>query len=162
MKIGSAKFDSASRLAGRPQPSKAVNGSTGAVAPKLQKPAGDVSSYSLPAKLEPYRPVFDKVGKKIARLPTPELQQKAIDRATNRLSKRLGGVATQEEIGKAVNEAVMFFSRATTTNDPQAYMMARGPVDGGRNTKQPGGLAERLNRDTFEILPYQPRRLSLS
>lgn len=167
MKIGSAPFASASRPAERPQLLKAVNGNAELAAAAERRP-GVVSTYPLPANLEPHRKMFDKAGFRISKLPTAELQQAAIERTADWFKRKLGNQATLEQINTALNRSVEYFSRrSTTTNDPQCLRAVHSVEEAARDPKSTG-LAQRPGRpqpwefqDVFEVLPtYQPVQLS--
>jgi hypothetical protein len=167
MKIDSPKFAPAPRTAERPQLSTTTtkSGNTGIVPTAAQpKPADtferagtggtsantgivptnlqktqSISTYSLPAHLEAHRATFDRYGEHIAKLPS-HVQPGAIERATDHLYRDLGDIATRDEIGKGLSEAVAFYSRGTTANDPQCYRVAV-PLDGAPDAGSARGTA---------------------
>jgi hypothetical protein len=100
----------------------AATGTSSIAIPKTQS----VTTYALPAHLEAHRATFDKYGEHIAKLPS-QVQPKAIDHAADSIFKDLGDIATLDEIRKGVTEAVAFYSRRTTTEEPMSYVMATEP-----------------------------------
>jgi hypothetical protein len=139
----------------KPTGTGSTSGNTGIVPPNLQKPTGtggtapttgtkptSVSTYALAPALEPHRATFDRVGSRIAKLPA-HIQEAAILRATNRLSKKYADIATPDQVGKGVREAVAYAGRSTTTEEPMSYVMRS--ADGAVNTaKDVGSLVGRV------------------
>jgi hypothetical protein len=99
---------------------KVNTGITGGV-----KPGGAMANvntdFKLSANLEPFRKTFDFAGRRISHLSTPELQQSAIERMSNKLFKKLGGLATQDEINAGLNAstAARMAYHPQEINDPQ-------------------------------------------
>ncbi|HYH97196.1 hypothetical protein [Hyalangium sp.] len=148
MKIESRKFAPAPRIAERPQPAPAAARNAGFV-PAAKRPADGFESasplaqrkgpgnvggagtkpgkpplnmdFELDPSLEKHRELFAKVGARISKLPTEELQAKALERATKRLSEKLGQPA--EKINTAAKASLMAAKGpgTTSTNDPQCY-----------------------------------------
>lgn len=167
MKITSSKPAPAPKAAESPQPSTTKSGNTGIVPPTQSKPEDSfqsakptgtgsasgssgitlnkptsTSTYTLSPALEPFRAEFDKVGKKIAKLPS-HVQEDAILRESARLSKRLAEVASPAEVESGVRTSALYWGRSTTTDDPQVY--AARVVDTAVDTaKDVGSLKDRL------------------
>jgi hypothetical protein len=148
MKIESRKFAPAPRIAERPQPAPAAARNTGIV-PAAKRPSDGFESasplaqrkgpgnvggagakpgkpqlnmdFELDPSLEQHRKMFAKVAARISKLPTEELQAKALERSTKRLSEKLGQPA--DKIGTAAKAALMAAKGpgTTSTNDPQCY-----------------------------------------
>jgi hypothetical protein len=113
----------------QPTGTGSASGTSSIALPKPQS----VSTYALPASLEPHRALFDKYGEHIAKLPS-QVQPKAIELASGQIFRDIGGVASLDEVNKGLNDAVAYFtSRPTITNDPQYYAVADRVVDTARN-----------------------------
>jgi hypothetical protein len=117
----------------KPATPTGTGAATGTSSIALPKPTS-VTTYALPAHLEAHRATFDKYGEHIAKLPS-QAQPVAIDNATDKIFKDLGGIAGWDEINKGLHEAVAYFRRGTTTEDPMSYVMSREPTE----SPTPGG-----------------------
>lgn len=199
MKIDSPKFAAAPRTAERPQLSTTTatpkSGNTGIVPTAAQPKTADtfektatsstssntgivpatppktqsISTYALPANLEPHRAEIDKYGERIAKMPS-QVQGKAIEHATDSLYRDLGDIATRDELSKAVSDSVAYFSsRGTSSNDPQCFRVVygtepssqpRGPAwDLGSNSGSPGTRDPRSSTTDFlRSIKRQPQQ----